>query len=290
MITGLKGKHCLITGATRGLGAVLARVFWEAGASLILVARSAKALDCLTNGLGSHPGQEAIPVAADLAAPDAIDRITRIMRARVSHLNVLINNAAIQGPIGPLWENDWSAWLSTLQVNLLSPVALCKDVAPLMVESGDGSIINLSGGGATGPRANFTAYATAKCGLVRFSETLAEELRPHGVRVNCIAPGAMNTAMLAEVVNRGTDAAGPKEYAQAVKAQREGGASMQRVAELCVFLASDAARGITGKLINAVWDPWALFPEHFDELNKTDIYTLRRIVPKDRGKTWGNDL
>jgi 3-oxoacyl-[acyl-carrier protein] reductase len=64
---------------------------------------------------------------------------------------------------------------------------------------------------------------------------------------------------------------------------------MQRVAELCVFLASDAARGITGKLISAVWDPWASFPEHLDELSKSDIYTLRRIVPKDRGMTWGND-
>lgn len=289
MTTGLKGKYCLITGATRGLGEVLVRAFWEAGASLILVARSAEALDRLANGLGPRPGQEAIPVAVDLATPDAAEQIARIARARVSRLKVLINNAAIQGPIGPLWENDWGTWLSALQVDLLSPIALCRAFAPRMIEGGGGSIINLSGGGATGPRENFTAYATAKTGLVRFSETLAEELRPHGVRINCIAPGAMNTAMLAEVVSRGADAAGPKEYAQAVKVQQEGGASMQRVAELCVFLTSDAARGITGKLISAVWDPWASFPEHPGELNKTDIYTLRRIVPKDRGMTWGND-
>ena len=111
MTTGLKGKYCLITGATRGLGEVLVRAFWEVGANLILVARSAKALDRLANGLGSRSGQEAIPVAVDLAIPDAADQITRITRARVSRLNVLINNAAIQGPIGPLWENDWSAWL-----------------------------------------------------------------------------------------------------------------------------------------------------------------------------------
>ncbi|MBX9810884.1 MAG: SDR family oxidoreductase [Burkholderiales bacterium] len=289
MSLGLTGKYCLITGATRGLGNTLARAFWEAGANLILVARSADALGRVIRDLGSRPDQEAISAAIDLAAPDAAIQIAHINCARVPHLNVLINNAAIQGPIGPLWENDWSAWLSALQVNLLSPIALCKAFAPRMIEGGGGSIINISGGGATSPRANFTAYATAKTGLVRFSETLAEELRPHDVRVNCIAPGAMNTTMLAEVVSRGADAAGPKEYAQAVKVQQEGGASMQRVAGLCMFLASDAARDITGKLISAVWDPWGSFPEHLDELNKTDIYTLRRIVPKDRGKTWGND-
>jgi 3-oxoacyl-[acyl-carrier protein] reductase len=158
-----------------------------------------------------------------------------------------------------------------------------------MIEQGGGSIINLSGGGATGPRANFSAYATAKTGLVRFSETLAEELRPYNVRVNCIAPGAMNTAMLNEVVDRGADAAGQKEYAQAVKVKQSGGASMQRVAQLCLFLVSDAARGISGKLISAVWDPITSLPEHLDELSGSDIYTLRRIVPKDRGKTWGNE-
>ena len=95
--------------------------------------------------------------------------------------------------------------------------------------------------------------------------------------------------MLAEVASGGVDTAGPKEYAQAVKVQQEGGASMHRVAELCVFLASDATRGITGKLISAVWDPWASFPEHLDELNKANIGPVRPIAPKGRGKTWGND-
>ena len=124
MVIDLKGKHCLTTGATRGLGEVLARAFWDAGANLVLVGRSANALDRVVNDLGSRPGREAIPVPVDLSVPDAADQIVSFIRARIPHMNVLINNAAIQGPIGPLWKNDWSAWLSTLQVNLLSPVAL----------------------------------------------------------------------------------------------------------------------------------------------------------------------
>jgi len=285
----MKNRYCLITGATRGFGEVLAREFWEAGASLALIARSRDGLERLVANLGKRSRQEVITVAADLANPEATGEIVGRVRGKFPRLDVLINNAAIQGPIGSFWENDWEEWVKTIQVDLLSPIALCRAVSPWMIEQGGGSIINLSGGGATGPRANFTAYSTAKTALVRFSETLADELRPHNVRVNCVAPGAMNTAMLNEVVGRGADAAGQKEYAQAVKVKQSGGASMQRAAQLCLFLVSDAARGISGKLISAVWDPITLLPEHLDELSGSDIYTLRRIVPKDRGKTWGNE-
>jgi len=207
----MKNRYCLITGATRGFGEVLAREFWEAGASLALIARSRDGLERLVANLGKRSRQEVITVAADLANPEATGEIVGRVRGKFPRLDVLINNAAIQGPIGSFWENDWEEWVKTIQVDLLSPIALCRAVSPWMIEQGGGSIINLSGGGATGPRANFSAYATAKTGLVRFSETLAEELRPYNVRVNCIAPGAMNTAMLNEVVDRGADAAGQKE-------------------------------------------------------------------------------
>lgn len=288
-MTSMRGSYFLITGVTRGLGRVLVQAFWDAGANLVLVSRHTNALEQLIGSLGVRVGQEAIYMASDLADPEAADRIVSFARSRVPRLDVLINNAGIQGPIGPLWENDWKEWIAALQVDLVSPIALCRAVAPWMIEEGRGSIINLSGGGATGPRANFSAYATAKAGLARFSETLAEELRSNGVRVNCIAPGAMNTAMLAGIVSQGRDVSGEREYAQALKVQREGGAPMQQVSDLCLFLASDAAKGITGKLISAIWDPWPSLPKHLDDLNATDIYTLRRIVPKDRGKTWGND-
>jgi 3-oxoacyl-[acyl-carrier protein] reductase len=284
----MKNRNCLITGATRGLGDVLTRAFWEAGANLILVARRALDLDRLINSLGERAGQEVTALPADLADPAAGPRIVGLIQAKISRLDVLINNAAVQGPVGPLWENDWNEWLKTFQVDLLSPIAMCKSVAPWMIERGGGSIINVSGGGATRPRPNFTAYATAKSALVRFSETLAEELRLHNVQVNCIAPGAMNTSMMGEIVSHGAHAAGQTEYAQAVKVQQYGGVSMRRVADLCLFLVSHAGTGITGKLISAVWDPWPSLAEHLDDLNGSDIYTLRRIVPKDRGKTWGN--
>ena len=175
---------------------------------------------------------------------------------------MLINNAAIQGPIGSLEQNDLGAWEQTIRVNLLSPVALCKGLLPRMTNALDASILNLSGGGATGPRANFSAYASAKAALVRFSETLADEVRSQGITVNCVAPGAMKTAMLGAVLERGAESSGAREFAVAAKVFEEGGASMDRVADLALFLSSPAARGITGKLISALWDHWECWPNH----------------------------
>jgi len=282
----MRGRYCLITGSTRGLGEVLTRAFWESGAHLLLVARTAEDLERQVASLVPRPGQVALQLAADLEKPDIPQRVIEWARSRLPRLDVLINNAAVQGPIGTLWNNDWHSWLAALQVDLIAPVALCHAVAPWMIESGGGSIINLSGGGASGPRPHFSAYATAKAGLVRFSETLAMELRAHNVSVNCVAPGALDTAMLDEIIRAGADVSTPSEYNQALEVRRKGGASLRNVADLCLFLGSEAARGITGKLISAVWDPWPSLLQHSADLAGSDIYTLRRITPRDRGLTW----
>jgi len=280
--------YCLITGGSRGLGIVLAQHFWNAGFNLVLAARNKSSLAKIQDQLKSCKDQNAFFLGYDFSDAQAVEEFTIHIKQLIPKLDVMINNAAIQGPIGSTWENDMETWRSTLQVNLLAPVALCRAFVPWMAETGGGSIINLSGGGATGPRSNFSAYATAKAGLVRFGETLAEEAKLLGVRINCIAPGAMKTAMLAEVLNIGIETAGSREYGLAEKVFHDGGASMDRVAALCLFLASDAAKGITGKLISAIWDDWEDFPNHLSELQQSDVYTLRRIVAKDRGFSWGD--
>jgi NAD(P)-dependent dehydrogenase (short-subunit alcohol dehydrogenase family) len=276
-------KTCFITGASRGLGAFLSRRFWDAGFNLCLVARDEVGLEKVTRALPAKKGQEIRYLVCDLANPTLVVELVAKVRACLPRLDVLVNNAAIHGPMGPLWENDFSMWQQVMQVDLLAPVALCRAFVPWMIETGSGSIINISGGGASGPRANFSAYASAKAGLVRFSETLAEETRSLGIRVNCIAPGAMKTAMLDEILKKGAGTVGEGEFAIAKKVFTEGGASMDRVADLALFLASDISKGITGKLISAVWDDWEAWPEHVDELSSSDVYTLRRITGLERG-------
>lgn len=284
----MEGRWAIVTGASRGLGEHLARSYWDGGYSLCLVARSKAGLEKVASSLPGKKGQRRLCLACDFGDPDFVEEFGAKARAELPRLDVLVNNAAVHGPIGPLWGNDFKIWRHAIQVDLLAPIALCRAFVPWMVESGGGSIINLSGGGATGPRINFSAYGTAKAGLVRFSETLAEETKSLGIRVNCIAPGAMKTDMLDEILDKGADLAGEREFGIANKVFAEGGASMDSVADLALFLASDASKGITGKLISAVWDDWKQWPDHLDELSSSDVYTLRRIAGRDRGFPWGD--
>ncbi len=275
--------NVLITGASRGLGQAIALEFWSRGASIALVARNGTALEKVAVQLPRSGTQTVEAIPADLSDSGAPAFIVETLRAKWDHLDALINNAAITGPIGRVWENDWQEWQRTLQINLLAPVALCRLAIPWMRRGG--AIVNLSGGGATGPRPNFTAYGTAKAALVRFTETLAQETAPLGIRVNAIAPGAMNTEMLEAVLRAGAEQAGP-EYERAAAQKQKGGQPPDRAAALAWFLVSKESEGITGRLISAVWDPWEKLTKHADELGPSDIYTLRRITPDDRGKQW----
>jgi 3-oxoacyl-[acyl-carrier protein] reductase len=275
--------HAIITGASRGLGRSIAFEFWSKGCDLTLVARSRAALEEVRSSLPPSATQRVELVEADLADPSAPESIVSRLRAKWDRLDALVNNAAVTGPIGPLWENDWSEWQQTLQVNLMAPVALCRLAIPWMQPGS--AIVNLSGGGATGPRPHFTAYGTAKAALVRFTETLARETAERGIRVNAIAPGAMNTRMLEAVLESGPGNAGG-EYEAALRQKSSGGQPPEKAAALAYYLASPESAPITGRLISAVWDPWRSLQAHSGEMEGSDIYTLRRITPEDRGKQW----
>ena len=133
-----------------------------------------------------------------------------------------------------------------------------------------------------------SAYAVSKAAIVRFTETLAEEVRGTGIDVNAIAPGALNTRMLAEVLEAGPEKVGQAFYDRSLKQKESGGSPLGRGADLALFLASAASDGITAKLISAVWDDWERWPEHLPELSSSDVYTLRRIAGRDRGFAWGD--
>ncbi len=284
-MTQLLGKNILITGSSRGFGKMLAYKLWGNGANLILVARSMDHLIKIKEELKPVVRGQILSIySQDLSDLESIPLF--IEKIQCSHsIDVLINNAAIQGPIGSSWEVDWLEWNNAINMDLLAPVILTRACLPAMIQSNSGKIINLSGGGATSSRPQFSAYATAKTGLVRFTEILADELREHSIDVNCVSPGIMNTDMLKSIVEAGPEKSGENEYRSACDKLEEEINSEQAL-DLCVFLSSEASRGISGKLISAVWDAWEKLPEHLQELNSSDIYTLRRIVPEDRGKEW----
>jgi NAD(P)-dependent dehydrogenase (short-subunit alcohol dehydrogenase family) len=289
MTPSLAGRSALITGASQGLGLVIARTFASAGADVCLCARDARRLEASRAALAaeSGPGRRILAVPGDVSKEADALRVVRAALDAFPDLHVLINNAGVYGPLGAAADVDWTSWVEAIEVNLFGSVLMCRALVPHFIKRGGGKIVQISGGGATNPLPNISAYAASKAAIVRFTETLAEELRPHHVDVNAVAPGALNTRLLEDVLAAGPRAVGEAFYERSRRQKADGGTPLEKGAALCAFLASAASDGITGKLISAVWDPWDELSDHRADLDGTDIYTLRRIVPKDRGKTWG---
>jgi NAD(P)-dependent dehydrogenase (short-subunit alcohol dehydrogenase family) len=285
----LEGKVAVVTGASRGLGFAIARRFLQAGAQLAICARDRTELDVACGRLlalgGEHPS--VLARDADVSQPSDVERLFATTLTHFGHIDILVNNAGMLGPAGPIESLDWKAWVQTIETNLFGPVLTCRAVLPHLKAAGRGKIIQLSGGGATHPLPLLSAYGVGKAAVIRLVETLAEEVRELRIDVNAIAPGALNTRMLEQILQAGPERVGPAFHARAVAQKENGGTSIERAADLAVFLGSSLSDGISGKLISAIWDPWERLTEHREELSRSDVYTLRRIVPKDRGFTWG---
>lgn len=290
MASALTGKTAIISGASQGLGQEIARAYARAGAHLVLAARDESALESLEKELSANAGsgQKIVVRACDVTDEASPQSLAKTAERETGGLHILVNNAGIWGPKGEVEEVDWAEWVYAVQINLLASVAMCRAVLPALKRQRYGKIIQLSGGGATKPMPRTSAYAASKAAIVRFAETLAEEVRDMGIDVNAIAPGAMNTRMLDEMLAAGPEKIGEAAYAGVLKQKASGGDSPVNAAELALFLASPESDGITAKLISAVWDNWRDFPKHRDELAKSDIYTLRRIAGRDRNMNWGD--
>jgi NAD(P)-dependent dehydrogenase (short-subunit alcohol dehydrogenase family) len=290
MNVSLAGRAAIITGANQGLGQAIARAFVQAGAGVMLCARDdAKLTEVKARLLRlSKAGQRVESLRTDVSKPEDVDSLISAALATFPQIHILVNNAGVYGPKGGIEDVEWDEWVQAIEINLLGSIFTARALLPHFYTHHYGKIIQLSGGGATSPLPFISAYAASKAGVVRYMETLAEEVKTKGIDVNSIAPGALNTRLLDEVLDAGPDKVGKAFYKRALKQKAEGGVSLERGVELAVFLASAASDGLTGKLISAIWDPWERFPEHLEELQNSDIYTLRRIVPKDRGLSWGD--
>ena len=286
----LKGKAAVITGANQGLGLEIARKYAAAGASIMMGARNGELLLRARGELAraSAPSQIIEAMQTDVSDPGSVEQFVAAALRRMGRIDVLVNNAGIYGPMGPIEDVDWAQWVKTLEINLFGSILMCRAVLPLMKKQRRGKIIQLSGGGATNPLPHISAYAVSKAAVVRFTETLAREACEFGIDVNAMAPGALNTRMLDEVLAAGPGKVGEAFYDKALQQKKSGGAGLSPGAELALFLASDASNGITGKLISAVWDDWEHWPGHLEELKTSDAYTLRRIAGRDRGFSWGD--
>ncbi|MCI0703383.1 MAG: SDR family oxidoreductase [Planctomycetia bacterium] len=282
----LAGRSAVITGANQGLGRAIAEHFVRAGASVLITARGEELLKQTAEELtplATLAKQRVLTRTADVSLSEHCHATIEQARAELPNPCVLVNNAGVYGPFGLIEENDWSEWVRAIEINLFGTILMCRAFLPHMRSANYGKIINLSGGGATAPLPRISAYAASKAAVVRFTETLAEECRGTGIDVNAIAPGALNTRLMDDLIAAGSEKVGATFHEKMVKQQKQGGTPLERGAELTAFLASAASDGITGRLLSAVWDDWANLPSKVNELTASDIYTLRRITPDDRG-------
>jgi len=289
MTHSLSGRAALITGASQGLGLSIARAYVQAGASVMLCARDAdllgRARDEVAALAGS--GQRVAAMRADVSAPEEVAALVSAALEALGGLQVLVNNAGVYGPMGSIDEVDWSEWTRAMDININGSVLPLRAVLPHFKQQGYGKIVQLSGGGATNRLPRITAYAASKAAIVRLAESVALEVKEHRIDVNSIAPGALNTRMMDQLLAAGSDAVGEAFYARMRRMAAGGATPLEVGAALAVYLGSAASDGITGRLLSAPWDPWETLHDHKDDLEATDIYTLRRILPKDRGKAWG---
>jgi 3-oxoacyl-[acyl-carrier protein] reductase len=261
-----------ITGSSSGIGQFLANSLAGKGHEICRLARSP---------------QGGFSFQCDVGDWNAVESCAKRISATWSSLDALICCAGIQEPIGPAMEIDPLAWRTNLAVNLDGTFFTIRAFYPLLKKSSSrAKVICFSGGGSTGPRPNFAAYGVAKTGVVRLVEMLASEWAGNPPDINAIAPGAIFTKMTEEVLARGEKLSGAKEFESAQKLSRDNNAKLTKVLSLVETLLSPASDGISGKLISAPWDPWQYLPALREELMRSDIYTLRRIVPEDRGKKW----
>ena len=271
----LKDKIAIVTGAGRGIGKAIALSLAQEGAHIAVLSRTSSEIEETAVEIKAL-GRRALALKTDVSNREDVNDMVKSAIREFGKVDILVNNAGTQGPIGPLAENEIDRWIQTIHINLIGVFLCSRAVLPIMMERRQGKIINLSGGGATSPRPYFSAYGASKAAVVRLTETLAEEVKDYNIQVNAIAPGAVNTRMLEEVLAAGK-AAGEKALAGASRQLQTGG-TPEKAAALAVFLASDESDGLTGRLISAVWDDWELVPRYIEEIMSSDLYTLRRVV------------
>ena len=237
----LKHLHALITGGSQGLGKVIAEHFLREGAHVVLCARSEKELSATRAELAAKfPDQRVLAQTCDVANETQVNALVAFALKELGSLDALVLNAGIYGPMGPTETVSLEEWRRALDINLFGVLLPCRAIIPHFKSAKRGKIVVLSGGGATNPLPNISAYERVGAAFFEKNKTWKEK----------------------------------------------GAVPLELGASLAVWLASAESNGITGRLISAQWDPWKELSKYRDDLAKSDIYCLRRIVPEDRGKKW----
>ncbi len=187
----------LVTGGTRGIGRAIAAALVAEGMRVAVVARSRDLVEKTAGELGC------LGLAGDVSHPETARELCRQVEQALGPVDLLVNNAGLGGPVGPLWDNDPEDWWRCLEVNLRGPMLLCHEVLKSMLARRQGRIINVASGAGAAAIPNLMAYVVSKSALLRFTEGLAMEAGAHGIRVFALHPGTVRTEMTERILLEG---------------------------------------------------------------------------------------
>jgi NAD(P)-dependent dehydrogenase (short-subunit alcohol dehydrogenase family) len=244
----LDGRVALITGGSRGIGAMIAEGFVAGGCRVYIASRTAEDLNRTAEGLGGYPG-ECIPLVGDLATVEGIERLVELLAAREDTLHILVNNAGVESraPFGEFTEEDWD---EVVDLNLKSVFFTTQELLPLLRSGGSeehrASVINVSSITARKTGAmNDYSYRAAKAGLEQLTRMLGKDLAGDNINVNAIAPGFFRSDLTAFMFD---NEALYERFRSTNPIPREG--RPDEIAGLAIYLASRAGNYMTGSIID----------------------------------------
>lgn len=268
MKTDLEGRVAVVTGAGRGIGRAVALSLAQAGAKVAALARTQSEIEETAALIMRTGGAQAF--AVDVTDTSGVRRVIEEIEAALGPVDVLVNNAGQLGRIGPFVESDPGEWWRVLDVNVRGPMLCTRAVLPGMMARGHGRIVNIASGLL--PHPYLSAYVTSKTALVRFSETLAAETRPRGVRVFAIGPGTTRTAMSEHSLTSEEGRRWIPWFGRIFTEKLD--VPMERPVRLVVDLASGRADALSGRYVTVFDDLDALLLRA-TEIEREGLYSLR---------------
>ena len=271
MAGSLEGQVAIVTGGGRGIGRAIAEGFAAEGCAVTVTARTVAQLEEVVAGIEAAGGR-AIAVAADVSNRGDVERLVAETEAKLGPVDILINNGGVQEKGGPLWEIDPEMWRRTIEVNLYGQFLVTRTVLQGMVARRKGRIVNMSSAAAVVPGGYtyFSAYASAKAGLNRMTETLASELKDYGISVFAIHPGGVRT----DILRTNLDPDLEKWVPGRAERMWATDTPVERSVNLCLQLVSGMADALTGAYLT-IDDDVEELSRRSDEVLQRDLYKAR---------------
>ena len=269
----LAGQVAVVTGGGRGIGRAIARALAAEGAAVAVAARTGSQVQETAASIHAAGGR-ALAAAADVTDRCAVERLIAETERTLGPVDLLVNNAGVFGPIGPLWEIDPDDWWQALASHLRGTLLCTRTVLPGMIARGGGRIINIASRSGVRTHPYTSSYGVAKAAVLRFTDHLAVETREHGISAFAIYPGRVQTAMTDELIE---SAAGRRWLPGEGKAREGQWLPPDRAAALCVALAAGEADELSGRFFG-VYDDLQELKRRAGEIEREDLYTLRLRV------------